>query len=129
MRQESFFDPSARSSADARGLMQLLPSTAAAVADRHGQPSNDLDLFDPQRNVALGTTHLAELAELYGGDRVRMLAAYNAGASAVAKWDTRFGGLAQDEYVESITYRETRNYVKKILSNYRRYERMYGVPE
>jgi len=126
MRQESIFDPAARSPANARGLMQLLPSTAADVARRIGQPADDLDLFDPETNITLGTAHLAELAERYGGDRIRVLAAYNAGATAVDKWQARFGTLPPDEFVESITYRETRDYVKRILANMRRYQRLYG---
>ncbi len=125
MRQESLFDPEARSPANARGLMQLLPSTAEAVAGRIGR-GGGIDLYDPATNIELGTAHLRELADRYNGDHVRILAAYNAGAAAVAKWDRRFGDLPPDEYVESITYRETRDYVKKVLGNYRRYQRMYG---
>jgi soluble lytic murein transglycosylase len=55
-----------------------------------------------------------------------MLAAYNAGAAAVDKWQARFGTLPADEFVESITYRETRDYVKRIFANVRRYQRLYG---
>ncbi len=125
MRQESLFDVEARSPANARGLMQLLPRTADAVAARIGRGGR-IDLYDPATNIELGTAHLRELADKYDGDHVRMLAAYNAGAAAVAKWDRRFGTLDKDEYVESITYSETRDYVKKVLRNYRRYQRMYG---
>ena len=125
MRQESLFDVEALSPANARGLMQLLPKTAEAVAARIGRGGR-IDLYDPATNIELGTAHLRELADKYNGDHVRMLAAYNAGAAAVAKWDRRFGNLDTDEYVESITYSETRDYVKKVLRNYRRYQRMYG---
>lgn len=127
MRQESLFDPEALSPANARGLMQLLPATAAAVAARIGR-AGPIDLFDPATNIELGTAHLRELADRYDGDPVRMLAAYNAGADAVAKWDRRFGDRDRDEFVESITYSETRDYVKKVLSNYRKYQRLYGAP-
>lgn len=127
MRQESMFDPEALSPANARGLMQLLPSTAEAVAARIGR-GGPIDLFDPATNIELGTAHLRELADRYDGDTVRMLAAYNAGADAVAKWDRRFGNRDRDEFVESITYSETRDYVKKVLSNYRKYQRLYGAP-
>ncbi len=127
MRQESLFDPEALSPANARGLMQLLPSTAREVAERIGR-SGDIDLYDPATNIELGVAHLRELADRYNEDHVRILAAYNAGATAVAKWDDRFGDRASDEYVESITYSETRNYVKKVLGNYRRYQRLYGSP-
>jgi len=125
MRQESLFDPEALSPANARGLMQLLPSTADAVAARIGRAGR-LDLYDPTTNIELGIAHLRELSDQYNGDAIRMLAAYNGGASAVARWDQRFAGRPPDEYVESITFRETRDYVKKVLSNYRTYQRLYG---
>lgn len=123
MRQESLFDSEARSPANARGLMQLLPSTADEVAMRIGR-TGSIDLYDPATNIELGIAHLRELADRYGGDRVRILAAYNAGADAVDKWDRRFADRPLDEYVESITYRETRDYVKKVLGNYRTYLRL-----
>lgn len=122
MRQESMFDSEARSPADARGLMQLLPSTAGDVAARIGRGGR-IDLYEPATNIELGVAHLRELADRYGGDRVRILAAYNAGGEAVDKWDRRFADRPLDEYVESITFRETRDYVKKVLSNYRSYQR------
>jgi soluble lytic murein transglycosylase len=126
MRQESLFDPEALSPANARGLMQLLPTTAEAVAGRMGRGGR-IDLYDPATNIELGVAHLRELADQYAGDHVRILAAYNAGAGAVSSWDRRYGNRASDEYVESITYRETRDYVKKVLANYRKYQRMYGA--
>jgi soluble lytic murein transglycosylase len=126
MRQESMFDPAARSPADARGLMQLLPSTAEGVAQRTGQPSPEGKLYDADTNITLGVAHLHELMAAYGGDPIRTMAAYNGGAAAVAKWDQRFGGLPPDEFVESITYRETREYVKRVLGNYRRYQQEYA---
>jgi len=127
MRQESMFDPAARSPADARGLMQLLPSTAEGVAQRTGQPSPEGKLYDPETNVTLGVAHLHELMAAYGGDPIRTMAAYNGGAAAVAKWQRRFGSLPPDEFVESITYRETREYVKRVMGNYRRYQQEYGA--
>lgn len=126
MRQESMFDPNARSSADARGLMQLLPSTADQVARRMGQPAANGNLYDPDTNIILGVAHLRELLDAYGGDRVKVLAAYNGGTTAVGRWEARFGNLESDEFVESITYRETRDYVKRVLGNYRRYQQAYG---
>jgi peptidoglycan lytic transglycosylase len=125
MRQESLFDPAARSPANARGLMQLLPGTADRVARQAGIPTPVADLYDPKTNVALGTAYLGSLLHDYGGDELKALAAYNGGEAAVAKWEERFGNLAPDEFVESISYRETREYVKKVISNYRRYEQQY----
>jgi soluble lytic murein transglycosylase len=125
MRQESLFDPAARSPADARGLMQLLPSTAARVAQTRGEAPPD-DLTDPDTNVTLGTAYLAALLRENGGDPLRALAAYNGGEPAVARWQAQFGQLDRDEWVESITYRETRDYVKKVMGNHRRYQQLYA---
>jgi soluble lytic murein transglycosylase-like protein/Tfp pilus assembly protein PilF len=127
MRQESLFDPDARSPAGARGLMQLLPETAERIAREIGRPSVG-DLYEPQTNVALGVAYLDRLVRRYGGDTLKAIAAYNGGENAVAKWEGRFGDLEPDEFVESITYRETREYVKKVLANYRRYREQYGAP-
>ncbi|MBI3784043.1 MAG: transglycosylase SLT domain-containing protein [Deltaproteobacteria bacterium] len=124
MRQESFFDPQARSSVDARGLLQLLPSTAKRIADTVGK--EDPDLFDPDVNIALGTRYLSALGDRFGNDPLKILAAYNGGEAAVDKWRQQYPGLDGDEWVESITYRETRDYVKRVLANYRKYERLYG---
>ncbi|MGD9763537.1 MAG: transglycosylase SLT domain-containing protein [Candidatus Binatia bacterium] len=126
MRQESLFDPSARSPADARGLMQLLPSTADRVARQHGMPSPTDQLYQPETNVALGVTYLGELLRRYGGDPLKAFAAYNGGEQAVARWQERYGHLPPDEFVESITYRETRDYVKRVIGNYRRYQQLYA---
>ena len=126
MKQESLFDPRAVSPAFAYGLMQLLPSTARRVsgnADIGGE-----DLFDPALNIRLGSAYLAELSRRFSGDAVFMLAGYNAGEAAADTWRTRYGKLDIDETIERITYRETRDYVKKVLANYRNYLRLYGGP-
>jgi soluble lytic murein transglycosylase len=125
MRQESLFDPGARSPADARGLMQLLPSTAQRVADQQGLPAAAGRLYDPAVNVEIGVAYLDQLLDQHAGDPFKALAAYNGGEAAVAKWEERFGGADSDEFVERITFRETRDYVKKVMSNYRRYEQLY----
>ena len=76
-------------------------------------------------NVDLGTAHMARLLREHDGDWLRILAAYNAGEAALAKWEERFGDLPADEFVESITYRETKDYVKRVLAHYRRYVTLY----
>jgi soluble lytic murein transglycosylase len=119
MRQESLFDPEAVSPAKALGLMQLLPATAAKLN------SAPLSLTDPDFNVELGTSYLRELLDLYSGNLVLALAAYNAGEAAVGRWQKRYPGLEPDEFVESISFRETRSYVKLVLRNYRTYLRLY----
>jgi peptidoglycan lytic transglycosylase len=126
IRQESMFDPTARSPADARGLMQLLPSTAKRLAADGDQPTGDPDLNDPQVNIDLGTLYLRTLLTRFGSDPLKALAAYNGGEHAVAKWQRQFAALADDEFVESITYRETRDYVKRVVANYRAYQARYA---
>ncbi len=127
IRQESLFFPDAVSPADAHGLMQLLPSTARDVAEAAGRPAPDrAALHRVTTNVDLGTSLLRRLLDRYGGSRVKALAAYNAGEDAVAKWERRYGGRPEDEFVELISYRETRDYVKAVLTHYEAYRRLYA---
>jgi soluble lytic murein transglycosylase len=126
MRQESLFDPTARSPADARGLMQLLPSTAARVAAAGLPDGPPPDLYDPTVNIRLGTRYLRNLLDRYDGDALKSVAAYNGGETAVDRWQRQFGDRDPDEFVESITYRETRDYVKKVVTNYRTYQQLYA---
>jgi soluble lytic murein transglycosylase len=125
MRQESLFDPEATSPAAAHGLMQLLVRTASRVAE---SPVSAVALADPATNVRLGARYLRQLLDRYAGDLPKALAAYNAGEDAVAKWETRAPDADSDEFVETISFRETRRYVKAVLANYRRYRRLYGAP-
>ena len=126
IRQESLFDAEIRSSANAVGLMQILPSTGSGLASRHGIGGFDASqLVDPTTNVTLGTAYLRELLDRYGGNLPRALAAYNAGENAVDKWQRRYPDLEDDEFVESISYRETRGYVKRVLQNRRIYGSLY----
>ncbi len=124
-RQESLFNPQANSSSDARGLMQLLPSTARKVAAQSGMAPGPLDLFDPALNLQLGTTYLKSLFEMFGGDQFRAVAAYNGGEHAVAHWVAMYP-MEDDEWVENIGYRETRDYVKKVLGGRREYLLLYA---
>ena len=127
IREESTFAPTAVSRAGARGLMQLMPQTAARVAKEIDLPA-PLDLDAPNHNIALGTRYLARLHEQFGGNLVLTLAAYNAGPRAVQRWLT--DGPIQDleTFVEEIPYRETREYVKRVLGSYNRYRTLYGQP-
>ena len=126
MRQESMFDPAARSPADARGLMQLLPSTAERTARRH-RPAvtgrTSCTIPTPTSRSASRTCRSS--CSSTRATTIKALAAYNGGPDAVAKWESRFGHLPPDEFVENITYRETRDYVKRVLGNYRRYQIEY----
>jgi len=123
-RQESLFDPMACSSADARGLMQLLPSTAERIAGQSGVSLTRIDLYEPSVNIELGSTNLKMLLEMFGGDEFKAIAAYNGGEDAVHRWVERYGG-ADDEWVENIEYAETRNYVKKVVGGMREYRMLY----
>jgi len=127
MRQESLFDPQAVSPADAHGLMQLLPRTAREVAAAAGRPPPSVPALNrPATSIALGTLYLHRLLDRYAGSWPKALAAYNAGVDAVAKWEQRYGERPEDEFVELISFRETRDYVKRVLRNYQIYRRLYA---
>jgi soluble lytic murein transglycosylase-like protein len=124
MRQESSFDPTAISPSNALGLMQLLPATARMTARKAGLP--DDNLFDPDQNMALGTTYLATELQNFGNCLPLAIAAYNAGPGAVARWlgengDPELGhqpgGADIIDWVELIPYSETRNYVQRVSEN------------
>ncbi|EGT76053.1 transglycosylase SLT domain-containing protein [Haemophilus haemolyticus] len=117
-RQESTWNPMAQSSANARGLMQLLPSTAKLTAENNQLPyQSEQDLFKPLNNILLGTAHLNELNGKYPNNRILIAAAYNAGANRVEKWLSRANGkLALDEFVASIPFYETRGYVQNVVT-------------
>ncbi|MEZ5440186.1 MAG: transglycosylase SLT domain-containing protein [Lysobacterales bacterium] len=113
IRAESTWNPNARSGAGAVGLMQVMPATARGVARRHGieQPS----LTNPDDSIALGSAYLAELTEKFDGQIVLATAAYNAGPGAVERWP-RSDDLPIDLWIETISYKETREYVPRVLA-------------
>jgi soluble lytic murein transglycosylase len=126
IRQESLYNPQARSRSDARGLMQLLPSTAEHWAPAAGMSSSSsLDLYDPTVSIAIGTTYLKGLFEMFDGDPFKAIAAYNGGEHAVSAWAARYPG-DDDQWVENISYRETRDYVKKVIGGMREYQLLYA---
>jgi soluble lytic murein transglycosylase len=115
MRQESLFQPRAISSANARGLMQLLPATAVATARRVGRPRpTPADLLQPAVNVPLGAAYLRQRVDLFDGQVVLALAAYNAGAGSARRWLPE-GPLDVDLWVENIPFNETRGYVQRVM--------------
>jgi soluble lytic murein transglycosylase len=117
MRQESLFRRDATSRADARGLMQLLPPTATAVAHRwHLSPPGRDGLFDASVAVPLGAAYLKELSDHYHGELALTLAAYNAGPQAVARWMPS-KAIDADIWTENIPFNETRNYVQRVLEH------------
>jgi len=116
IRAESVFNPKARSSANARGLMQVLPSTAQSVARRLKRPWRGPDsLYDPDTNITLGTAYLREKKEMYPAPYIA-IAAYNAGPVATKRWQEQHPDLDADLWIETIGYRETREYVARVLA-------------
>lgn len=127
IHQESVFMQDALSPAGAVGLMQIMPATGRRVAERIGLKDFDAaSLLEPGVNVTIGTAYLQGLADQYDGDWPKVFAAYNAGPGAVARWTARMPHAETDEFVESILYRETRIYVRKVLFNWSLYHRIYG---
>lgn len=132
-RQESAFNPSAVSSANARGLLQLLPKTAKAVAGRHGLVySADRLTQDAGYNATLGAHYLGEQIDTFGGSYILTFIAYNAGPKKVPEWISRYGdprGKSIDEvvdWIERIPFPETRNYVQRVMENYQVYKARLG---
>lgn len=117
MRQESLFRKDAVSRADARGLMQMMPSTAVAVARRWhlSLPGRD-GLFDPSSAVPLGAVYLRELLDRYGEQLALSLAAYNGGPASIGRW-LPAAPMDADVWIENIPYNETRGYVQHILEH------------
>ena len=127
IREESVYNPDAVSPAGALGLMQVMPQTGQMIAGRLGGEAFSRErLFDPRYNIRLGSWYLGHLAEKFDHNPVYMVAAYNAGPEAVAKWVQQFGGIEPDEFIESIPYTETRLYVKRVLRSHREYRRVNG---
>jgi soluble lytic murein transglycosylase len=118
IRQESEFNPSAISHANAYGLMQLLPSVGRQMAREEGLGSIETrQLLDPILNIKLGTRYLRQTMEKYGRVPEYALAAYNAGENRVVDWQAAGPYHGVDEFVESIPFTETREYVQSILRN------------
>jgi soluble lytic murein transglycosylase len=134
IRQESEFDPSAVSNANARGLLQLLPSTAKDVARRYAVPYGGADdLSKPQINLALGCYHVRDLLDALGGSWVLTIAGYNAGKARVLAWsaahgDPRAAKIDVVDWIEAIPFDETRNYVMRVLENHLAYKTRLGEP-
>ncbi len=118
IRQESEFNPSAISYANAWGLMQLLPSVGKSLAREEGMTHFETyQLLDPETNIRLGTRNLRHLIDRFGGVQEYALAAYNAGEERVTDWQAAGPYHGIDEFVESIPFTQTRDYVQGILRN------------
>jgi soluble lytic murein transglycosylase-like protein len=127
-REESRWDPRAVSAVGARGLVQLMPATAAAVAERIGRakPSGD-DLFDPKTSLELGAAELARLLDVFGGRLGPVVAAYNAGEIQAQLWLDQCGADCDDAlYLLNISFSATRAYTADVLAATVSYADLYG---
>jgi len=129
IRQESGFRPDAVSRSGARGLMQLMPPTAALTASRLGLPWREPWLAEPAANLHIGAAYLAMLLRRYRGSVERALAAYNAGARPVERWVRRPEANDPFWFVERIPYPETKRYVRAVLRNRVWYQALYPPAE
>lgn len=130
IRQESLFEGFVSSSAGARGLMQIIPTTGAQIASELGEPSNytDDDLYRPSVSVQFGVHYLANNLRLFNGDLYAALAAYNGGPGNSLEWKN-LAGDDPDLFLESVRFEETRNYIRNIYEIYIVYRRLYSAAE
>ena len=129
MRAESYYREHALSGVGAKGLVQIMPFTGIRIAKELSDYSfNPMELSDPSISIAYGAYYLNKLLDYYGNNQYVALAAYNAGPEAVNFWLESCSGCQIDEFIESIPYRETRRYVKKISKFHQMYQNIYGQP-
>src|SRR5438045_668491 len=121
MREESRFDPRAKSEAAARGLLQFIITTARDIGRSIGLTDLDAeDLYDPRIIIRLGAKYVGELSKKFVNDRYKTAAAYNAGLNQVALW-SRLTPPGDDFFYSAVAFDETKNYVRKVMNSYRRY--------
>ncbi|MBQ8460516.1 transglycosylase SLT domain-containing protein [bacterium] len=125
IKAESSFNTDAQSSVGAIGLMQLMPSTAHEIGDKHSIKFNTSYLFNPELNIKLGNLYYSTLKEMLDNKEVSAIAAYNGGIGTVTRWKSTLKYTDTDEFVEQIPYEETKNYVEKVFKNYWNYTRIY----
>lgn len=127
MREESRFNPRAKSQAAARGLLQFIITTARDIG--RGVGLVDVapeDLYDPRIIIRLGAKYISELAAQFDGNRYRVTAAYNAGPKQVALWTRMQPAAGNDYFLTAVNFDETKHYVRKVMNSYERYREIYG---
>lgn len=127
MRQESRFNESARSHVGAGGLMQIMPNTAKHIAHKLGEPPQNT--ANPNTNIRYGTWYLSNNLQKVGHQPAVATAGYNAGSSKAIRWLPNHGNLSADQYIETIPYYETKDYVKKVMENATFYGYLLGQPK
>ena len=126
IREESYFNPKAGSSAGAMGLMQLMPATASYIAQRNGIPYRGCSsLYVPEKNIELGCAYLDYVKEKHYENDLLAVASYNGGPNAVSSWKSNLDYKSFDEFIENIPYAETRDYIKKVYRSYWVYLNIY----
>ena len=130
IRQESTFNKRARSSKDAFGLMQLIPSTARSMSRKIKQKYRGVsDLYIPEKNIKVGTYYLKHLLKKYQNSFILSVAAYNAGMTPVKRWVKELPPGSPLEFIENITYEETRTYVRILIRNFLIYNQILKEDE
>ena len=124
IKAESNFHERAESKKGAKGLMQLMDSTAQEIAKSLDMTIDDDDLFDPEINIKLGTKYISKMFQKYQSIELA-LAAYNAGGGNVDSWISQNTIKNDGSDIENIPFKETNNYVRKILKDYEIYKRLY----
>lgn len=126
IKTESNYRPNAKSIKGARGLMQIMPDTGEWIAGQMGMKSFQVEVLDqPAVNIKFGCWYLANLFNEFKGDKVLVLAAYNGGRGNVKHWIEAKRWTGTQASLEQIPFEETRNYVDKVLKNYRIYRKLY----
>ena len=122
VREESTFNVNAQSAVGATGLMQLMPATASSLGFAN---VDGVSLFSPELNINLGTKYFSSLKNMFSGNEMLAVLAYNGGPSNVYGWQDKLNELSFDEFVEDIPYSETQNYIKRVFGTYWNYIRIY----
>lgn len=124
IKEESKFIINAQSATGAVGLMQIMPSTGAWIADQLDEEFADLN--DVDRNIRYGVWYLSELTAEFGGNKILALAAYNAGRGTVWNWIEKYGWDKNFDRVDEIPYEETKLYVKRVLKSHEKYIKFFN---
>jgi len=126
MREESRYDPNALSIANAQGLMQVIPSTRAWIAEELGEEISPGEAYDPKTSIRMGGWLLSFLTDYFGGDLELVIPAYNAGAGSVETWQADPMVSNRDDLLRWISFGETRLYLERVLLSYQIYQELYA---